>query len=202
MANAIPLPKQSLIKILVCLAIIILFAFFFNIQSKNKVSRLNGDIVALKSEIKRQEILYPVYLDLKRQYEAEVLKELALVTNKAMTQEEVDAVTRQIEEAAVASKMEPQEVIPDPATLSENSGQVIVNCEFFGPFFNVRDLLKNRRYSICAPHRDSGDAGSTQWSCSQDEGEIVRRDGRGVAGRPMPHGSRTAETQSPVQGRG
>lgn len=143
MANSIPLPKQSLIKILVCLAVIILFAFFFNIQSKNKVSRLNGDIVGLKSEIKRQEILYPVYLDLKRQYEAEVLKELALVTNKAMTQEEVNEVTRQIEEAAVASKMEPQEVVPDPATLSENSGQVIVNCEFFGPFFNVRDLLKN-----------------------------------------------------------
>lgn len=144
MANSsLPIPQKSLMKILVCLAVIIIFAFFFNIQSKNKVSRLNGDIVALKSEIKRQEILYPVYLDLKRQYEAEVLKELPLVTNKAMTQEEVNEVTRQIEEAAMQANVEPQQVIPDPATLAENSGQVIVNCEFFGPFFNIRDLLKS-----------------------------------------------------------
>ncbi len=143
MANSSPIPQQSVIKILILVVLIVAVAFLLNIKSKNRVSQLNRELVQVKSDIERQKVLYPVYERFKNEVEREVVKELELVSNKAMTQEQVDEVTQQIEQAAYEARVEPQQVTPDPSTMAENSGQLIVNSSFFGNFFDMRELLKN-----------------------------------------------------------
>ena len=140
--KSLGIPRQSLVKIGIYLAIILLVAFFGNMESRNKVARLDTDIARVKNEIRKQEALFPVYTRLKAEFDRKVLNELELVQTVPMKQDEVDKATDMINRMATLSGIETTSIQPDPGSLAEDPNQLLVNCEFSGDYFDFREFLK------------------------------------------------------------
>lgn len=140
--KSIGIPQQSLVKIGIYLVVILLVAYFGNMESRNKVARLDTEIARTKNEIRKQEFLYPVYMKLKGDFDRKVLAELELVQTVPMKQDEVDKATDMINRMATLSGLETTNIQPDPASLAEDPNQLLVNCEFSGTYPDYREFLK------------------------------------------------------------
>ncbi|GAB7081740.1 hypothetical protein [Megalodesulfovibrio paquesii] len=136
------IPKQSLVKIGIYLAAILLVAYFGNVEAKNKVARLDTDIARTKGEIRKQESLYPIYVKLRAEYDRKVLNELELVQTVPMKQDEVDKATDMIDRMATLAGIDATNIQPDPSSLAEDPNQLLVNGEFSGDYGKFREFLK------------------------------------------------------------
>ncbi len=139
--KTLPVSKETLYKIGICVGILIVFILLLILPSITKEKRLKHEILQVKANIKRQEILFPKYMAIKAKLNQSIVKNLPLPTIKAIGEEEVNTVTSQIGHLATKVSLTVNEVTPDPYSLSQVTGVLGVNCEFFGNFQNLHAFL-------------------------------------------------------------
>ncbi len=140
--TSLGVPKQTAVKIVIYIAIILAVFFLGNYQSKLRVDKLSKEIAETKGEIKRQKALHPVYVKLKTDYERKVLNELQLVETVPMRQDEVDKATDLMDRMATLSGITATSIQPDPSSLADDPNQLLVNVELNGEFQDYREFLK------------------------------------------------------------
>ncbi len=141
--TALPVSKETLYKIGICIGLLLAFILLLILPSVTKEKKLKREILEVQADIKRQEILFPKYIYLQAELKKTPVKELPLPDVKPIGEEDVNKVTAQIEQLATQSRLTVNEVTPDPYSLSQVTGALGVNCEFFGEFQNVHTFLKS-----------------------------------------------------------
>ena len=111
------------------------------LPSITKEKRLKHQILQTQADIQRQEILFPKYITLQAELNKSIVKNLPLPEIKPIGEEDVNTVTAQIENLATKVNLTVNEVTPDPYSLSQVTGALGVNCEFFGDFQNLHTFL-------------------------------------------------------------
>jgi len=135
------LNKESLVKVGVCIVGMLLFVGLTIVPSNFELTRLKREIVMTRVDIEQQKVLFPVYLDFLRRIADKVVKVLPVVAVEPMSEDKVHEATQMLEQRASTAGLAVQSVVPDPVSLAEGSGQVLVNCELFGKFSTVREFL-------------------------------------------------------------
>ncbi len=142
MANMpVSISKQTLSKLGVCIGIVVAFVAFLLLPNVMTSKKINKDIVQLQAEIERQKVLYPVYEELKKKLETKHVKELQIAALVPLTEAQINDITTQLEQMGANVGFSVQTVLPDPASLAKETGQLGVSCEMFGTYDNFRKLL-------------------------------------------------------------
>lgn len=141
--GSLPISKQSLTKIGICLLVIIVFVGVLLFPKMMEQKRINKEILQLEAEIERQKILYPAYIKLKAEMDKELVKLLPLPEPVELEESEVKNVRTQIIEIAEGANLQVNSVVPDPTSMIEHAGLVGINCDLFGEYTDFRTFMIN-----------------------------------------------------------
>lgn len=104
---------------------------------------LDEEITVLQEKVRTQEILFPIYLELVKQFQQKAPAELPLPQNGKIGKNKISELESQFRDVARVSDVIFESAIPDPVSYQEDTGEVVMNVSFSGDFFNFRKLLMN-----------------------------------------------------------
>jgi len=139
--SSINMSRQSLLKLAVCAAVLVGFVALFIVPNIMEDKRVKREVLQLQAEIEKQKILFPIYIRLKAELQNKVVEELPIPDPEQLTEDKVDAAIHAVEDMAIKADLRINEVTPDPMSLAKSEGYVGLNCDFYGPFMNVRSFL-------------------------------------------------------------
>lgn len=139
--SSINLPRQSVIKLGICAAIVVAFVALLILPNIMEDKRVKREVLQKQAEIEKQKILFPIYLRLQAELNNKVVEELPIPEPQQLTEDKVDAAILAVEDMAIKADLRINDVTPDPLSLAESAGFVGLNCDFYGDFMNVRDFL-------------------------------------------------------------
>lgn len=139
--SSLNMPKQSLVKLGICAAILVAFVALLILPNIMEDKRVKRDVLQIKAEIEKQKILYPIYIKLMAELRNKVVEDLPIPEPQQLTEDKVDSAIHAVENMAMESNLRINEVTPDPMSLAKSEGYVGLNCDFYGDFMNVRDFL-------------------------------------------------------------
>ncbi len=141
MNTQLPISKETLLRMLICAGGVLLFFFALVFPTFQQSSDLDRSIAERKVEIERQTALYPVYAQLEAELKKDHASELKTPDIQKLGQDELQEVIESIASSGADNGLKAITVNPDPKSLEDGKGLLLVNCRFVGPFASFRDFL-------------------------------------------------------------
>lgn len=135
------IPKQTLIYIGVCLFGLVFFLLVAIIPNQRKLSDLDHRIRKLDFELHKQEILFPVFTELRQKMLPQDNARFPKSPRKRLPQSDITEIPNMLRKIAEQSGVIFNAAVPDVNTLKSDSGRIRVKLSLQGDFFRLRDLL-------------------------------------------------------------
>jgi hypothetical protein len=135
------IPTSSAVKLLACLLVLAAFGFALLYPNNETEVRLKGQIQAVSLEIEEQKLLFPYAQALDRQLTAKPYGDLPMPQPQAMRQDQLYEVVDLVEQAALKAGLTPQSLLPDPVSLSDGRGLLLLNGVFLGEFGGLHEFF-------------------------------------------------------------
>jgi hypothetical protein len=140
---AIKIPSSNLFFLGICAMGLLAFAMVGIFPNMKAARQLDDEIAQLSQKVQVQELLFPIYAELIKQFQQKEPVDLPLPSKSKIAKNEISELNAQFIELAHASNVIFENAITDPISYQEDSGHVTMNVAFSGDFFNFRTLLMN-----------------------------------------------------------
>jgi hypothetical protein len=135
------IPKQTLIYIGVCLFGMIGFLLVAIVPNQSKLSDLDDRIQKLEFELRKQEVLFPVFTQLRQKLQQQDNTRFKKTPRKRLSQTDIAEIPTMLRTITEQSGLTFNAAVPDVNTLKSDSGRIRVKLSAQGDFFKLRDLL-------------------------------------------------------------
>jgi Tfp pilus assembly protein PilO len=135
------IPSKSLRYLAVCTFGVIVFAALAVYPLRRSIADLERKIDRLAYQAEMQKSMYPLYAELKKRLDSDVLFELELPEPKTYPRELIDQVSSAFDEIVENSGLSLLTVNPDVRALAGDSSLLPVRLVLVGPFFNFQTFL-------------------------------------------------------------
>ncbi len=134
-------PKRSVRYVTICALGIALFSGLAIYPSYRSLSRLEEQIQALTSSIRKQEVLYPTYKELFAKSQEKRPRLLPFPAKEKLARDKTGEIQRLLGDLAGRSGVKLIHAIPDVKSLAGKSGLLAVTCRLEGDFMDFRRFL-------------------------------------------------------------
>lgn len=125
----------------VCLIGLICFLAVAVVPNQRELSSLDDRIEHLSLELRKQEVLSPVFKKLYTQFKQRRKEPFPEVKKQPLPQQDIPDITRMLQDAASLSGLRFVAAAPDVNTLKKNSESMRVKFLVEGSFLKLQDLL-------------------------------------------------------------
>ncbi|MDA8138957.1 MAG: hypothetical protein M0036_09925 [Desulfobacteraceae bacterium] len=140
---AFKIHSSNLLYIGICALGMLAFAMVGIFPNMSASRQLDEELVLLNQKVQAQELLYPIYIELMRQFRQQAPENLALPQSSKVAKSKIADLTPKFAELARLSEVHFERATPDPISYQEETGKITMNVSFSGDFFNFRKLLMN-----------------------------------------------------------
>lgn len=134
---------SNLFYIGICVIGMLAFAMVGIFPNMSASRELDEEVAELNQKVRAQELLFPIYVELIKQYQQKAPEGLPLPPDGKIGRSKISELSSQFMAVARRSDVNFESAIPDPISYQEETGQVVMNVSFSGDFFNFRKLLMN-----------------------------------------------------------
>jgi Tfp pilus assembly protein PilO len=137
----LPISRKNLFAVGVCLAGLALFYVGLIMPAMNKADALQQEIIDTRIAIEEQKVLAPVYNELAEQLKQGEEPALDVPEPRALSQAQLPDFIGRVRRAAAKANLSVQSIDPDPQSLADGTGRLLVRCNLQGKFMELRPLL-------------------------------------------------------------
>ena len=142
MKTEFPIPRQSILYLLLCLTGVLIFLFLGIIPGYGSLRSLDRELDGLGHQMKEHETLLPVYESLQKVLHNTDKRILPMPEKEKIQRREIEKALKTFSQIASSSGMEIVSLFPDMNSMAGGAGLLQVNGAFRGDFFNFRRLLE------------------------------------------------------------
>lgn len=135
------IPTGTALRIGGCCVVLLLVLFVGVYPLVRKIQRLDETILNTEGRIKQHEAFSPIHASLATKIKDQPSDKLPTPAMGAVDVNEMSGVAPMLRAVIVRSGMEPATVSPDPKSLSDKKGLLLVNCVLKGDFYKFRQTL-------------------------------------------------------------
>lgn len=135
------LQGQSIRYLLICGVGILSFILLAIYPHYKKLDRMNMEIKSTRSQIKEQEILYPIGKNILDELMAKETWDLPFPEKAKLGRDKAAEISGIFKEIARKSNLEPVNIVPDVKSLTEQTGLLSVDIIVRGGFFDFRKFF-------------------------------------------------------------
>jgi hypothetical protein len=134
---------SNLLYLGICAFGIFAFAMVGIFPNLSASRQLDEELTELNQQVQAQELLYPIYVELMRQFQQPTPANLSLPQSGKIAKNKISDLNAQFAQLARDSDVDFEKATPDPISYQEESSRITMNVTFNGDFFNFRKLLMN-----------------------------------------------------------
>jgi hypothetical protein len=135
------LPRQSIVRAVVSILLLGAVGCLLNLPLSRQADRLSAAIHEREEELRTQEMLQPVYMELLAGANSKQSTSLRGPDNAESGRVTIRSIPEAIGRKAAASRLEVLAITPDPKSMAGMSEKLLVNCVLQGEFKDLRTFL-------------------------------------------------------------
>ena len=132
---------QNVVSLIVPLVVILLFFLFFIYPQFGAIEKQESRIDELKLEIEKQQILYPLYLQLVKKAEMKRPEGLPAPKVARISRADIGQLAQIVTLAAQGSNFEFEKVLPQVNSVTKATGLLMVDLSVRGSFQDLRGFM-------------------------------------------------------------